>query len=103
MVKTHEITVKTGQKVIEMLVERPHSPREIVGELGLEKIKDVDIVESAVKEALAENQKAVDDYLNGKEGALNYVVGQVMKKTKGRADPGIVLKMLKQKIEKAED
>jgi aspartyl-tRNA(Asn)/glutamyl-tRNA(Gln) amidotransferase subunit B len=101
MVKSHEITVKTGQKVIEMLVERPHSPREIVRELGLEKIEDGDIVEKAVLEAVKENQKAVNDYLSGKESALNFVVGQVMKKTKGRADPGTVLTMLKEKINKS--
>jgi aspartyl-tRNA(Asn)/glutamyl-tRNA(Gln) amidotransferase subunit B len=98
MVKKHEITVKTGQKVIEMLVERPHSPRDIVRELGLEKIKDGDVVERAIEEAINENQRAVNDYLEGKEGALNYVVGQVMKKTHGRADPGTVQKMLKEKI-----
>ncbi len=98
MVGSHEITVKTGQKVIEMLVERPHSPREIVEELGLGKIKDGDIVERAAKEAIEENQKAVQDYLNGNEGALNYVVGQVMGKTKGRADPGTVLKILKEML-----
>ncbi|RMF89762.1 MAG: Asp-tRNA(Asn)/Glu-tRNA(Gln) amidotransferase subunit GatB [Methanobacteriota archaeon] len=100
MVAGHEITVKTGQRVIEMLVERPHSPREIVEELGLGKIKEEDVVEKAVEEAIAENEKAVKDYLSGKEEALNYVVGQVMKKTRGRADPATVLKMLKEKIGK---
>ncbi len=100
MIKSHAITVKTGQKVIEMLVERPHSPREIVDELGLGKIKDGDVVEKAVVEALKENQKAVQDYLGGTEAALNYVVGQVMRKTKGRADPATVLSMLKEKINK---
>jgi aspartyl-tRNA(Asn)/glutamyl-tRNA(Gln) amidotransferase subunit B len=97
-VKNHEITVKTGQKVMELLVERPHSPREIVKELGLGKIKDGDIVEKAAKEAIEENQKAVQDYLKGTEGALNYVVGQVMRKTKGRADPVTVLKILKEML-----
>ena len=98
MIKSHEITVKTGQKVIEMLAERPHSPRKIVEELGLGKIKEDHVVEEAVKDALAENQKAVDDYTRGNPGALNYVVGQVMRKTKGRADPSTVLKMLKEQI-----
>ncbi len=100
MVQSREITVKTGQKVIEMLVERPHSPRVIVEELGLGKINDGDVVEQAVEASLKENQKAVDDYLGGTEGALNYVVGQVMRKTKGRADPATVLTMLKEKINK---
>ncbi len=100
MVKGHEITVKTAQKVMEMLVERPHSPREIVEELGLGKIEEDDVVNQAVEEALKENQKAANDYMSGNEAALNYVVGQVMKKTRGRADPGTVLKMLKEKINK---
>jgi aspartyl-tRNA(Asn)/glutamyl-tRNA(Gln) amidotransferase subunit B len=98
MVESHEITVKTGQKVIEMLVERPHSPGEIVKDLGLGKIKKDEVIEKAVQEAVAENPKAVEDYLAGTEAALNYVVGQVMKKTRGRAEPSTVLKMLKEKI-----
>jgi len=101
MIDAHEITVKTGQKVIEMLVERPHNPREIVSELGLGKITEDNVVEEAAREAIEENQKAVDDYLSGNDGALNYVVGQVMGKTKGRADPATVLKTLKEMISRS--
>ncbi len=100
MVQSGEITAKTGQKVIEIMGERPSYPGKIVEELGLVKITKNDVLENAVDEAIKENQKAADDYLGGKEEALNFVVGQVMRKTKGRADPATVLKMLKDRLEK---
>ncbi len=99
MIESGRITSRTGQRVIEILGERPGPPGEIVEKMGLVKIKGNDVIEKAVEEALSENKKAVDDYLSGNEKALNFVVGQVMKKTKGRADPATVLKMLKDRIQ----
>ncbi len=95
MVQSGEITAKTGQKVIEIMGEKPSSPKKIVEELGLGKITKNDVLETAVEEAIKENPKAVDEYLGGKEEVLNYVVGQVMRKTKGRADPATILEILK--------
>ncbi|MEE9474777.1 MAG: hypothetical protein V3V36_03810, partial [Candidatus Hydrothermarchaeaceae archaeon] len=100
LMQSGEITAKTGQTVIEVMGERPGPPGKIVEELGLVKITKNDILENAVKESIEKNQKAVNDYLGGKEEALNFVVGQVMRKTKGRADPATVLKMLKDRLEK---
>ncbi len=99
MLEKDEITVKSGQRVIEELVVNPRPPREIMKELGLDKITKNHIVEDAVEEALKENPQAVQDYSSGKSEALNFVVGQVMRKTKGRADPKTVLELLKGKIE----
>jgi len=90
MVHGGEITVKGGQKVMEELAAKPRSPRKIVEELGLLKIKGEDVVEKAVREAIEENESAVRDYLSGREEALNFIVGQVMRKTRGRADPQVV-------------
>jgi aspartyl-tRNA(Asn)/glutamyl-tRNA(Gln) amidotransferase subunit B len=100
MMQSGEITAKTGQKVIEIMGERPANPKKIVEELGLVKITKNDVLENAVEEAIKENKKAASDYLSGKEEALNFVVGQVMRKTKGRADPATILKMLKERLEK---
>ncbi len=99
MVNSGEITVKTAKKVMELLPERRISPRKIVEELGLRRIEDESIVEKACREAIAENPKAVQDYKAGKKEALHFVVGKVMAKTKGRADPGKVLEMLKEMID----
>jgi aspartyl-tRNA(Asn)/glutamyl-tRNA(Gln) amidotransferase subunit B len=98
MIKSEEITPKTGKKVIEIMMEKPQSPRKIVEKMGWIKIKKKSIVEKAVDEAIKENPQAIRDYLGGKNEALNFVVGHVMKKTKGRADPSVVLKLLKEKI-----
>lgn len=100
MIQSGEITAKTGQKVIEIMGKRPGHPGKIVEELGLVKITKNHVLENAVDEAIKENRTAVNDYLGGKEEALNFVVGQVMRKTKGRADPATVLKMLKERLEK---
>jgi aspartyl-tRNA(Asn)/glutamyl-tRNA(Gln) amidotransferase subunit B len=91
------ITVTSGQKILEEKIKNPDMTFQELGEHHKE-IKEDHIIKEAVMEAIKENSKAIEDFLNGKEGALNYVVGQVMKKTKGRADPGTVLKMLKEKI-----
>ncbi len=99
MVNSGEITVKTAKKVMELLPELRKSPRAIVEEKGWIKIKDEGFVEKACEEALKENPKAVEDYLSGKSEALNFLVGKVMAKTKGRADPGKVLEILREKVE----
>lgn len=98
MINSGEITVKTAKKVMELLPEKRLSPRKIVDELGLRRIEDESIVEKACREAIAENPKAVQDYKAGKKEALHFVVGKVMAKTRGRADPEKVLEMLKEMI-----
>ncbi len=66
--------------------------------LGLAKINEKDIVEKAVIEVLNENSNAVEDFKLGKSKALNFMIGQVMMKTKGRADPDIVRLILKKEL-----
>ena len=74
--------------------------QDIVKDKGLGKEED-DVVQKAVREAVAENAVAVADYKAGSERALNFIVGQVMKKTKGKASPGEVHKLVKDEVEKA--
>ncbi|HOV68404.1 MAG TPA: Asp-tRNA(Asn)/Glu-tRNA(Gln) amidotransferase GatCAB subunit B, partial [Methanoregulaceae archaeon] len=64
----------------------PEEPASIVERLGLAVTGD-DAVATAIAEVLAEQPQAVADYRAGKGAALNYLAGQVMKKTRGRADP----------------
>ncbi len=98
MMEKKEITQKTAKKIMEVLVKNPKSPREIVKELGLSRLADKEALEKIVEEAINENRKAVEDYLNGKKEALNFIVGAVMRKTRGRADAKIVLELIKSKI-----
>jgi len=64
-------------------------PTKISEEKGLSQINDSSSIQNVVTETLLENQSAVGDYLNGKDSAVRYLVGQVMKKTKGQANPQI--------------
>jgi len=75
-------------------------PGEIALKLGLGKAED-DAVQKAVREAVAECGAAVADYRRGSERALNFIVGQVMKKTRGKADAGEVHRLVKAEVEKS--
>ena len=82
-----------------LLDKKGGSPGEIVKSLGLGKAED-DAVQKAVREAVAECSAAVVDYRAGSERALNFIVGQVMKKTRGKADAGEVHRLVKAEVEK---
>ena len=78
------------------------TPDAIVERLNLAKTAGDDgALHGIISEVIAQNPKAVEDYRNGKNGALNFLVGQAMKKTRGRSDPGelnrIMVESLKNK------
>ena len=79
--------------------ENDKSPKEIAEELGLLGVVKEDEVLAAVKQAIDENPKAVKDYNDGQKASLNFLVGQVMRFTKGKSDPGETVKILKDLIE----
>jgi len=80
------VTEKGAIAVIRTILDEGGTPGGIVSEKELAKVKE-DVVTSAVDEVLSECTDAIDDYRRGEAKALNYLVGQVMKKTRGRADP----------------
>ena len=93
-----KITERSGVEIIRTLLdEKGESVASIVSEKNLLKIER-DEIDSAVREAIEENRKAVDDYRNGKNEALNFILGAVMKKTRGRADPKKAREMIIEEI-----
>ncbi|MGB4087440.1 Asp-tRNA(Asn)/Glu-tRNA(Gln) amidotransferase subunit GatB [Methanothrix sp.] len=95
-----EITEHSAVAVIrDLLDKKGSSPQEIITSRGLGKAED-DVVEKAVAEAVAECSAAVADYRAGSERALNYIVGQVMKKTRGKASPGEVHDLVRAQVER---
>jgi aspartyl-tRNA(Asn)/glutamyl-tRNA(Gln) amidotransferase subunit B len=94
-----EITTKAGQRIVEQMPNNDKSPKEIGEELGLIGIVEEDAVLNAAKQAIDENPKAVNDYKEGQKNSINFLVGQVMRLTKGKADPGETVKILKDLIE----
>ena len=99
LVDAEEITVKNAEEIVlRRMLDDGLAPEEIVEREDLGKT-DADVVESAVAEAIDENPGAVEDYHAGEDGALNFLVGQVMSKTQGSADPGTVNELLRKQLE----
>ncbi|QLC49135.1 Asp-tRNA(Asn)/Glu-tRNA(Gln) amidotransferase subunit GatB [Methanolobus zinderi] len=97
LVTENKITEQSGVEIIRTILDHGGKPQDIVKEKGLLKVED-DIVAKAVEEAISENPEAVEDYLGGKEKSLNFIVGKVMQKTKGRADAREAREQLIEKI-----
>ncbi len=74
-------------------------PAAIVKEKGLEQLSDSSALDGMIDKVLAENQRSVKDFKNGKDNALSYLIGQVMKETKGKANPKIAGEMLRKKLQ----
>ena len=73
-------------------------PTAIIDEKGLKQITDDKAIDKMVEEVLQANLSQVDEYKRGKEKVLGFLVGQVMKASKGKANPGTANKLLKEKI-----
>ena len=100
MLDQSKITEDGAVEIIRSILDKKgSSPEEIVQSMGLGKAED-DAVQKAVREAVAESAAAVADYRAGSERALNFIVGLVMKKTRGKASPGEVHILVKAEVEK---
>ena len=75
------------------------SAADVVKEQGLVQITDTGAIEEIVKSVIAANPQSVADYKAGKKKAIGFLVGQVMKETKGRANPGVVNQLLTKNLE----
>jgi aspartyl-tRNA(Asn)/glutamyl-tRNA(Gln) amidotransferase subunit B len=85
-------------EVFDIMFEKGQSPKEIIIEKGLTQVSDTGEIESICKRIIQNNGQSVADYLNGKSQAFSFLIGQVMKETKGRANPQIVNETLKKLI-----
>ncbi|MDD4835343.1 MAG: Asp-tRNA(Asn)/Glu-tRNA(Gln) amidotransferase subunit GatB [Lutispora sp.] len=86
----------TGAKqVFDEMFRSGKEPEILVDELGLRQISDEDVIVELVKKVLDENKKSVEDYKNGKSNALGFLVGQCMKASKGKGNPQLINKILK--------
>ncbi len=92
------ISSKIGKKVFEEMWNSPDDPEKIVKDKGLVQITDTKEIEAIVDAVIAANPKAVADYQGGNKKAIGALVGQVMKQSKGKANPGMVNQLLAQKL-----
>lgn len=94
------ISGKMAKDVFEKMFKTGKDASQIVKESGITQITDENELFKVIDNVIKENPKSVDDFKEGKEKALNYLVGQVMRYTKGRAKPDFVFEAIKQRIKK---
>ena len=94
------ISSSIGKKVLEELFNEPKNPEEIIKEKGWIQISDEGAIKEVVLKILQANPQSVSDYKAGKEKALDFLVGQAMKETKGKANPQMLNKMFVEEVNK---
>ncbi|GLI84545.1 MULTISPECIES: Asp-tRNA(Asn)/Glu-tRNA(Gln) amidotransferase subunit GatB [Rossellomorea] len=100
LIEKGTISSKIAKKVFKELVENGGDPEVIVKEKGLVQISDEGALLKIVTETLDANPQSIEDFKNGKDRAIGFLVGQIMKATKGQANPPMVNKLLLQEIKK---
>ena len=95
-----EVSSKIAKMVLEEMLKTGIDPSHIIKEKGLVQISDEGEIEKIIKEVILNNPKVVEDYKKGKENAFQYLIGQIMAKTKGKANPQIVRDILNQILTK---
>ncbi|MCQ2381155.1 MAG: Asp-tRNA(Asn)/Glu-tRNA(Gln) amidotransferase GatCAB subunit B, partial [Acidaminococcaceae bacterium] len=99
LIKDGVLSSKLAKKIFAEMLKDDKAPKQLVKDLGLEQVSDTGAIEKFVDEAITENPQSVADYKAGKERAIGFLVGQIMKKSKGKANPGMVQELLKKKLQ----
>ncbi len=99
LINQGKISNNIGKKVLRTMFETGDSPEKIVKDEGLIQISDEGELKKIIEKILSENEQSIIDYRNGKDRALGYLVGQVMKTTRGKANPQMVNQMIRDMIE----
>lgn len=100
LISEDKINSTTAQKVLEAMVERGVDPLTMIQEEGLEQIQDTRLITDACQKALDANPDAVANFKSGKQNALMFLVGQVMRELKGKGNPETVKQQLEQLLNK---
>ena len=98
LVEDGTVSQATGKQLLEEVAASGQSPRALVAERGLAQISDASELEGAVAQAIGANPQAVADFQAGKPQAMGFLTGQVMKATRGKANPAQVNEILKRKL-----
>jgi len=93
-----KISSKAGQQILKTMVETKKDPSDIMQEGNLEQVGESDELTEVIEKVIKQNEHVVKDYKGGKETALKFLMGQVMRLTQGRANPQIVEQTLKKAL-----
>ena len=100
MLKNGEISGKMGKEIVEKMISENKSAPQIITEGGLRLISDEEEILELAKKVILENPQAALDFKKGKESALRFLVGQIMKKSRGQVNPQSAQKILEQELKR---
>ncbi len=101
LIEKGTISTSAAKKVLDKMFESPEDPEKIVEKLGLVQVSDEGAIKEMIQEVLNNNPQSIIDYKAGKDRALGFLVGQTMKLSKGKANPQILNKLLKEALDNA--
>jgi aspartyl-tRNA(Asn)/glutamyl-tRNA(Gln) amidotransferase subunit B len=101
MVEDGTVSATAGKQVLDEVVATGAAPADVVRDKGLRQVSDTSALEAWVDEAIAENPGPVDQFRAGKDGVLGFLTGQVMKKSRGSANPQLVNELLRSRLTEA--
>ncbi len=93
-----EVSSSAAKTILKEMAESGLHPEQIMKEKDLGQVSDTGSLETAARKVLSDNPKAVEDYKNGKEASLKFLVGMAMKETKGKANPQVMEELLKKEL-----
>jgi len=93
-----KINSSAAQTVLKEMYKTGGDPSQIIEAKGLVQMSDIGELEDVIEKVISDNSQSVEDYKKGKSNALQFLMGQVMKETKGKANPGVTIELLKKKM-----
>ena len=98
LIETRTINGPTAKEVLALLLAEGGDPRAIVQQRGLAQVSDTGALDAFVAQAIAANERSANDYRAGKQAAFEFLVGQVMRLSKGKANPQLAREALKKQL-----
>lgn len=101
LIEKGAISNSAAKKVLHEMFNNPEEPEKIVDRLGLSQVSDEGAIMQMIQDVMAQNAQSVADYKAGKDKAMGYLVGQVMRVSRGKANPQVINKLLKEALDQA--
>lgn len=98
LIKDNTISGKIAKDVLDIMIETGEGAAIIIENKGLKQVSDTGEIEKIIENVLSENEQKVADYKSGKDKLFGFFVGQIMKESKGQANPSVVNELLKKKL-----
>ncbi len=98
LIEKKQITEKSAELILREMIEQPIDPDALLKERDVARISDEEAIENIINDVIEANPKAVADYKSGKQESFNFLVGQVMRRTQGRADQEVVREVLRRRL-----